>query len=120
MSVQALVIVNSENRPVVVRSRKAESDPTTISALFHLHSSLDIIEEKQTNKDPFIGLLTQSESHKIFGFASTTNTKILFMVNPQAIRDNEARLILKTVHSAYVDVTTGNPFYRFGQPIKSR
>lgn len=129
MSVQALVIVNSENRPVVVRDRGGDrvgaeansaSSAATVTALFHLHSSLDIVEEKQANRDPFIGLLTQTEKHKIFGLASTTNTKILLMVSPQSIRDNEARLILKTVHSAYVEVTTGNPFYRFGEPIKSR
>ena len=120
MSVQALVIVNNDNVPLLVRTRHPESDPSTICALFHLHSSLDIIDEKQTNRDPFIGLLTQSENHKIYGFSSTTNTKILFMVSPQTIRDNEARLILKSVHNTYVDVTTGNPFYQFGQQIRSK
>jgi len=120
MSVQALVIVNKENIPLLVRTRNSETDPSTIAALFHLHSSLDIIDERQSNRDSFIGLLTQSETHKIYGFSSTTNTKILFMVWPQSIRDNDARAILKSVHNAYVEVTTTNPFYEYGHQIKSK
>jgi hypothetical protein len=120
MSVQALVIVNRENNPLLIRSRYSLSDSQTINALFHLNSSLDIIDERHSNRDSFLGLLTQSENHKIYGFCSTTNTKILLMVSPQSIRDNEARTILKSVHNAYVEVTANNTFYQFGQQIKSK
>ncbi|XP_054153420.1 trafficking protein particle complex subunit 2-like protein [Oppia nitens] len=120
MAVSTLVIVNRENVPLVVRSRTPMSSTDTISSLFHMHSCLDIINEKQSNRDQFIGVVTQTESHKIYGFCSTTNTKILLMVTPQAFRDNEARLIMKSVHNTYVNVTSGNPFYQFGQQIKSK
>ncbi len=120
MSVLAIAIVNSENIPVVIKTKHSESDPSTISSLFHLHSSLDIIEEKRNLRDCFLGVLTQSESFKIYGFASTTNIKILLMVSNQTLRDNEARGMLKTLHNAYIDSTAGNPFYCYGHAIKSK
>lgn len=116
MSVLALAIVNNHNTPVLIRTRNEDS----VDILFKLHSSLDVVEEKQNTREPFLGILSQSDSYKIYGLCSATNSKILLMVNNTSIRDNEARAILKTIHNIYVDVTTSNPFYVHGQPIHSQ
>ena len=42
------------------------------------------------------------------------------MVNSGFVRDNEARAILRTIHSAYVEVTANNPFYQFGQTMTTK
>nr|XP_027200156.1 trafficking protein particle complex subunit 2-like protein [Dermatophagoides pteronyssinus] len=122
MSILALSIVNNHNTPVLIRTRNQESSTNNeIDLLFKLHSSLDVIDEKQLNRETFLGLLTQSDQYKIFGYCSATNNKILLMVaNNQTIRDNEARAILKTLHNHFVDCTTSNPFYVHGQPIHSK
>ncbi|OTF79299.1 trafficking protein particle complex subunit 2-like protein [Euroglyphus maynei] len=118
MSILALAIVNNHNTPVLIRTKNEDS----IDLLFKLHSSLDVIDEKQNTREPFLGILTQSDHYKIYGLCSATNNKILLMVNNNTttIRDNEARSILKTIHHAYVDVITLNPFYVHGQPIHSQ
>ena len=120
MSLTAVAIVNSENLPILIKTKHPLTDHETISSLFHLHAALDIFEEKRNLRDSFIGLLTQTEAHKIYGFTSTTNTKILIMVSSPTLRDNEARSMLKTIHNAYIESTAGNPFYNYGEPIKSR
>lgn len=116
MSVLALAIVNNQNRPVLVRTRNEDS----LGLLFKLHSSLDVVEEKQNTREPFLGVLAQSDNYKIYGFCSATHTKVLLMVNSGFVRDNEARAILRTIHSAYVEVSANNPFYQFGQMITSK
>lgn len=117
MSVYAIAIINNHNTPVLIRTKYENS----IDLIFKLHSSLDIIEEKQANnnREQFMGVLTQSDSYKIYGLCSVTNTKILMMVNNTTIRDTEARSILKSIYNIYVDVTTNNPFYIHGQPVNS-
>lgn len=69
------------------------------------------------------GLLVQGESYKVYGLLSACRMKLVLMVSTAAattFRDNEARQMLKTVHSALVEATSTNPFYQPGQPIKSR
>lgn len=116
MSVLALAIVNNRNTPVLVRTRDEES----LDMLFKLHSSLDVIEEKLNTRDQYLGILSQSDSHKIYGLCSLTHTKVLLMVNNNVIKDNEARSILRTIHNTYVDVTSNNPFYTYGHEVKSK
>ena len=62
--VLALAIVNNQNRPVLVRTRNEDS----LGLLFKLHSSLDVVEEKQNTREPFLGVLAQSDNYKIYGF----------------------------------------------------
>ena len=117
MSVLAIAIVNNNNTPVLVRTREDDS----LGLQFKLHSALDVVDEKvANNQETFLGVLSQSDSYKIYGLCSATQTKILLMVNNVLIRDNDARSILRTIHSTYVDVTTNDPFYSHGQQVTSK
>ncbi|KAJ6218468.1 hypothetical protein RDWZM_009625 [Blomia tropicalis] len=117
MSVLALAIINKRNTPVLVRTR----DQDSLGILFKLHSSLDVVDEKQSanTREPFLGILAQSDSYKIYGLCSVTQTKVLLMVSNTMVRDNEARSILRTIYNTYVDVTTNNPFYTYGHQVTS-
>ena len=63
MSVVALAIVSRENIPLLIKTRSDyASDPEAaaerLKLIYLLHSSLDIIEEKQTqtqNRDAYLG-----------------------------------------------------------------
>ncbi|KAI2801055.1 Trafficking protein particle complex subunit 2-like protein [Blomia tropicalis] len=118
MSVLALAIINKRNTPVLVRTR----DQDSLGILFKLHSSLDVVDEKQSanTREPFLGILAQSDSYKIYGLCSVTQTKVLLMVSNTMVRDNEARSILRTIYNTYVDVTTNNPFYTYGHQVTSK
>lgn len=120
MSVLALAIVNNHNAPVLIKTRSPASKDDPSDLIFKLHSSLDVVDEKQSSREPFLGVLSQSDNYKIYGYSSATNNKILLMVNMSSIRDNEARAMLKAVYNIFVDVTAGNPFYVHGQTVKSR
>lgn len=116
MSVLALAIINNSNTPVLVRTR----DEDSLELLFKLHSSLDVVDEKIGTREPFLGVLTQSDTYKIYGLCSVTQTKVLLMVNNTMVRDNEARSILRTIHNTYVEVVTNNPFYTYNHPVTSK
>ncbi|RWS03563.1 trafficking protein particle complex subunit 2-like protein [Dinothrombium tinctorium] len=130
MSVIAIAIINSENVPIYIKTKhdfcENSEDEEKINLLYILHSSLDIVEERQNqlqNRDAYLGLLNQCENYKIYGLLSTTKSKILLMVSMNSntiLRDTEARTILKQIHSTYVDVTTNNPFYCRGDEIVSK
>lgn len=117
MSVLALAIVNNSNSPILVRTR----DPDSLDPMFKLNSALDVVDEKlATCQETFLGVLSQSDNYKIYGLCSATQTKILLMVNNVMIQDNDARSILRAIHNTYVDVTTNDPFYTYGQKITSK
>ncbi|KPM08482.1 trafficking protein particle complex subunit 2-like protein [Sarcoptes scabiei] len=105
MSVLALAIVNNHNAPVLIKTRSPASKDDPSDLIFKLHSSLDVVDEKQSSREPFLGVLSQSDNYKIYGYSSATNNKILLMVNMSSIRDNEARAMLKAVYNIFVDVT---------------
>ncbi|RWS24160.1 trafficking protein particle complex subunit 2-like protein [Leptotrombidium deliense] len=130
MSVTAVAIINSENIPIFIKTKfdfieKSEGDEQNVNLLYILHSSLDIVEEKQNqhqSRDPYLGLLNQCENYKIYGLLSPTKSKILLMVSVNSnsiLRETDARSILKQIHNTYVDVATNNPFYCPGDEISS-
>ncbi|XP_074603629.1 trafficking protein particle complex subunit 2-like protein [Brevipalpus obovatus] len=130
MSVLALAILNSDNYPVLIRTRhdydsSSMNEEENMNLLYNLNAALDIVEERQNqaqNKDSYLGLLNQCETYKIYGLLSATKTKILLMVSTSVgnmFRDTEARNTLKQLHSLYTDVVTYNPFYQPGSEVKS-
>lgn len=126
----ALSIVDTSNRPLVVRTCMDQVDKDEATKLIYLmHASLDIVEEKAeqpTSGDNFLGILFQSEQYKIYGFMSTTKVKILLMIsvgqqfNFGQPREIDVRSMLKSIHKAYIDATAMNPFYKPNEPVKSK
>lgn len=124
----ALAIVNTANRPLLIRTTYDNVDEDeAIRLVYLMHASLDIVDEKieqPTSRDNYLGVLYQCEQFKIFGLMSTTKVKILLMISQRynfgQPRENDIRLMLKNIHKAYVDATAMNPFYKPNEPVKSK
>jgi hypothetical protein len=146
MSVAGVAIINKDNIPLLLRTRSdleeegvgigdghvkglpghVQDREEGVKLLYLLHSSLDMVEEKQAqtqNREVYLGLLNQCENYKIFGLLSTTRVKVILMVSTTSnvmLRDNEARNMLKQLHGSYIEATTNNPFYTPGDTIRSK
>lgn len=121
----AIAIVNTTNSPLLIRTCLDDVDKEEATKLIYLlHASLDIVEEKPTSRENFLGLLYQCEKYRIYGLMSTTKVKVLLMVshryNYNPPRENDIRLMLKDIHKKYVDATAMNPFYNPNEPVKSK
>lgn len=121
----AIAIVNTTNSPLLIRTCLDDVDKEeTTKLIYLLHASLDIVEEKPTSRENFLGLLYQCEKYRIYGLMSTTKVKVLLMVshryNYNPPRENDIRLMLKDIHKKYVDATAMNPFYNPNEPVKSK
>eukprot|EP00891_Asterochloris_glomerata_P006223 jgi/Astpho2/6223/Aster-03630 len=60
--------------------------------------------------DAYLGLLYPTEDYKVYGYISNTRIKFLLVLNEQASREDEIRLIFQRFHAAYVDAIS-DPFY---------
>lgn len=88
MSVLCLAVISADNAPLYLRTRNGfegrEDDNQDIQLLYILHASLDVIEERQLqpqNRETYLGLLSQTETYKVFGLLSATRIKIILMVS---------------------------------------
>lgn len=149
-SPSAIAIVSPSNCLLLIKTCHDQDgnveEATKLTYL--LHACLDIVEEKaenhqqqhqqQTHLQPhqqqqqqmpqqlqvnecFLGVLYQSEQHKIFGHLSVTKVKILILFDTLSqIKETEVRQTLKSIHKEYVDVTAMNPFYKHNDSIKSK
>lgn len=121
----AIAIINTSNCPLLIRTCLDDVDKKEATKLIYLlHASLDIVEEKPTSRENFLGLLYQCEKYKIYGLMSTTKVKVLLMLNHRynqnQPRENDIRLMLKDIHRKYVDATAMNPFYSPNEPVRSK
>lgn len=127
MSISAIAIVSASNCPLLVRTYLDDKDEEEATKLIYLlHASLDIVQEKSDqpqSRDCFLGVIYQCEKYKIYGLMSTTKIKVLLMVTNKAnqpVRESEARSMLKSIHTSYIESTAMNPFYQPDQPVKSK
>ena len=88
MSVLCLAIVSADNAPLYLRTRNGfeglDENEQDIHFLYILHASLDMVEERQLqpqNRETYLGLLSQTETYKVFGLLSATRIKIILMVS---------------------------------------
>lgn len=121
----AIAIVDTRNCPLLIRTILDDTDKEqAIKMIYLLHASLDIVDEKPTSRDNFLGTLHQSEQYKIYCFMSTTKIKILMMLSLKNYghmpREDDIRQMLKNIHRAYVNATAMNPFHKPNEPIKSK
>jgi hypothetical protein len=94
MPVLCVAVIGADNSPVYLRTRtwvegqNSEVPPEDIHLLYVLHSSLDTIEERLTqsgqSRDTYLGLLSQSETYRVFGLVTATRVKLLVLVTASA------------------------------------
>lgn len=119
-----VAVVGQKNNPLFIEVfSKQEALP------FHyiVHCALDAVEEKVTAPrkgpsdliDAYLGLLYPTEDYKVYGYISNTRIKFLLVLNEQASREDEIRLIFQRFHAAYVDAIS-DPFYTMDTAINSQ
>jgi hypothetical protein len=98
------------------------TDDDGLKFQYHVHTSLDIIDEKLNShkksygggNDQYLGLLFGVEDYKIYGYVTNTKTKLVCVVQ-DSVNSNEhigsLKHLLRKVHSMYVDAVS-NPFMR--------
>ena len=78
----ALAIVNRENQPVYMKLSSTPSESERNRLIYMLYSSLDFIDEKQSQqRDPYLGLLSQLDNLKVYGLLSTAKIKVILILN---------------------------------------
>lgn len=121
----AVAIVSSSNCPLFIRTCYDTTNKDEATKLVYLlHASLDIVHERAEEpqvRECFLGVLYLGEQFKIFGHLSVTKVKVLILFNNLiSLKENEVRVMLKSIHKQYVDVTSMNPFYKPNEIIKSK
>jgi len=126
-----ICIISKENRPLFTWTREG-CDALQLHYL--AHQALDFIEEKvSSGKLPpnaprppeaaelFHNLLYSTEHHRIFGYTTTTRTKLVIVTpntsTPQ--RDNDIRGMFRQLHQCYTELVC-NPFYVLETPITQK
>ena len=116
--------------PIYFRSYGVPSD-ADLNLQQIVHTSLDIIEEEtsweatsSTYSDPrdyYLGLLTPTEDHKVYGYSTNTRVKFVLITDSTSHHgvDSEIKAIFKSLHQAYAE-TVANPFYLIGEKIHTK
>ncbi|XP_044727207.1 trafficking protein particle complex subunit 2-like protein [Chrysoperla carnea] len=119
-----VAIIGKDNSPKYFSSLNPDDE---LNFQYKVYSSLDVIEEKLKDTKVFedyelyFGQLFSTETHKIFGYVTNTNIKLVIVVDSTntALRDNEVRAMFRKLHTLYADHIC-NPFYLPGTPIVSK
>jgi len=123
-----ICIISKENSPLFVWTKPGADE---LELHYLAHQALDFIEEKvrlppNTPRSPdavdlFHNQLYSTEHHRIYGYTTTTRTKMVIVTettNTQT-RDNDIRGMFRQLHQRYTELLC-NPFYSPEQPITQR
>lgn len=124
LDVLCVAVVSRENRPVFLRCFADTVDEVRIHHV--VHSALDIFDERRAASavpgappyDPYLGLLLPSVDYRVYGYATSTETKLVVVLPDGDARDAELRQLFARLHRIVLD-TTSNPFHVPGGAIAS-
>ena len=88
---------------------------------FHalIHTCLDVVEEKKGSSDSYLGLLSATEAHRVFGYVSNTQIKLMVAVAESGdLKPSNVGSLLKHIHTLYIDAVS-NPFHSLGDTLDS-
>lgn len=127
MAVVAVAIIGKLNEPLFVRIYDSSHKEEIHSIQYHLHASLDIVDERVQQKkgsgsnsplELYLGQLFAIEDIGVYG--CVTNSKMKFIA---VIRDVASDINLKAwfrdMHHHFI-IATSNPFYNLNDKIDSK
>jgi hypothetical protein len=120
--IAAVAVVGNSNQPLYFKSFGGDEAAKLQLSVF---ASLDMIAEKvpdtrlvvpgapplpaATPAPPFLGLLFPVEEHKVFGYITNSDIKIIVVVRDVLLREDKVRELFRRIHRQYVDAVC-NPF----------
>lgn len=121
--IAAVAVVGRAGNPLYFKSFGGDEAAKLQLSVF---ASLDAISEKVpesrvvvpgappvvapgTQVPQFLGLLFPVEEHKVFGYLTNSNVKIIIVVRDVLLREERVRELFKAIHRLYVDAVC-NPF----------
>lgn len=69
-----------------------------------------------SSKDAFLGMLVPVEEHKVFGYVTSTQVKLLLVVRDVLLREDRLRELFSRLHRLYADAVS-NPFAPLDAPL---
>mmetsp|Transcript_8879 Transcript_8879/g.13252 ORF Transcript_8879/g.13252 Transcript_8879/m.13252 type:complete len:152 (-) Transcript_8879:89-544(-) len=114
--IRALAIVGKENEPLYVKTYTDNKEDDQLSYHYHLHCSLDIIEDKVNTsrkgynaaRELFLGHLFTVEDYSLYGYATNSLVKLIVLVDGQ-LQNSVVKTWLREFHELYVEAMA-NPF----------
>jgi hypothetical protein len=70
------------------------------------------------DRDMFLGLLFPADEHRIYGYVTTTNIKLILVVSDPSAVDRDIKKLFRTIHDSYISLVA-NPFYSPDSVIES-
>lgn len=127
LDVLCVAVISRTNRPVYLRCFADTVDEVRIHHV--VHSSLDIFDERRAasssaapgapqSNDPYLGLLLPSVDYRVYGYATSTETKLVVVLPDGEARDAELRQLFGRLHRVVLDATS-NPFHVPGGALVS-
>ncbi|PWN21598.1 hypothetical protein BCV69DRAFT_269414 [Microstroma glucosiphilum] len=123
--IQCIALISSTNSPLYIRSfgpsdKRGEAD---LRYHFIAHSALDLVEERETakNVENYFGLLMTMEDLAVYGFQTSTRTKLLIMltVSDMVVKDLDMITIFRAIHTSYLSHLC-NPFHSISPSLLSK
>ncbi|KAL0484818.1 trafficking protein particle complex subunit 2l [Acrasis kona] len=125
MNVCCICVVGKSNNPLYLRVFQTLEEEPALKFHYIAHTALDIIEEKVASRknttnsaDTNLGLLFPTEVYKIYGFITSSKTKIILIGDETEVKDSEVKNFFQKLHKILVD-SLSNPFYEYNQQIES-
>lgn len=72
-----------------------------------------------SDRDMFLGLLFPADEHRLYGYVTSTNIKLVLVVSDPAAVDRDIKKLFRSIHESYIALVS-NPFYNPDSVIESK
>eukprot|EP00470_Lotharella_oceanica_P004017 CAMPEP_0170175176 /NCGR_PEP_ID=MMETSP0040_2-20121228/8307_1 /TAXON_ID=641309 /ORGANISM="Lotharella oceanica, Strain CCMP622" /LENGTH=139 /DNA_ID=CAMNT_0010417081 /DNA_START=122 /DNA_END=541 /DNA_ORIENTATION=+ len=105
-----------QNEPLFLQTFTDGKEDDQLALQYHMHTSLDIIEEKVAggrkaypgSRDMYLGLLFTVENFALYGYATNTKIKLVLLVEGTT-SSSSVKTWMREFHELYMGVCA-NPF----------
>jgi hypothetical protein len=117
-AVVCFALVSKSNKPLYLKTFSSSSSADDgLRFKYHVHSALDIIDEKLTRyqqkdseADFYLGMLCHVEFYKVYGFVTNSHLKFMCIVEDGRYGDASLKRWFQGVHKSYIKAVC-NPFF---------